>query len=79
MITTVGLFEKKTNLISIHLKQRRFKIFFIFLQFSYQDVSQLRSWIFGEENLTRKDIIVQPSVHEQEDGYKFLNLNNNIF
>nr|CAH0108807.1 unnamed protein product [Daphnia galeata] len=37
-------------------------------EFDYDDVSQLRSWIFGEENLTRKDIIVQPSVHEQEDG-----------
>jgi len=39
----------------------------IILQF-YLDVSQLRSWILGEENLTRKDIVVQPSVHEQEDG-----------
>lgn len=38
-----------------------------FLRF-VQDVSELRSWMFGEENLTRKDIVVQPSVHEQEDG-----------
>ncbi|KAK4023597.1 hypothetical protein OUZ56_008997 [Daphnia magna] len=37
-------------------------------QFDYDDVSQLRSWILGQENLTRKDIIIEPSVHEQEDG-----------
>ncbi|KAI9550359.1 hypothetical protein GHT06_001715 [Daphnia sinensis] len=37
-------------------------------QFDYDDVSQLRSWILGQENLTRKDIVIEPSVHEQEDG-----------
>ncbi|XP_046437400.1 evolutionarily conserved signaling intermediate in Toll pathway, mitochondrial-like isoform X1 [Daphnia pulex] len=37
-------------------------------EYDYDDVSELRSWMFGEENLTRKDIVVQPSVHEQEDG-----------
>jgi len=37
-------------------------------QFDFDDVSQLKSWILGEENLTPKDVIVQPSVHEQEDG-----------
>nr|CAG4637068.1 EOG090X07J4 [Ceriodaphnia reticulata] len=37
-------------------------------EFDYDDVGQLRSWILGEENLTKKDIIIQPSVHEQEDG-----------
>lgn len=33
-------------------------------------MGELRSWILGEENLTGKDIVIQPSVHEQEDGYK---------
>jgi len=37
-------------------------------QFDFDDVSKLQSWILGEEDLTPKDVIVQPSVHEQEDG-----------
>nr|CAG4642564.1 EOG090X07J4 [Evadne anonyx] len=37
-------------------------------QFDFDDVSQLQSWILGEENLTSKDVLVPPSVHEQEDG-----------
>nr|CAG4649391.1 EOG090X07J4 [Scapholeberis mucronata] len=37
-------------------------------QYDFDDVGKLRSWILGEDNLSPKDIIVQPSVHEQEDG-----------
>lgn len=32
------------------------------------DVGKLRSWILGEEAIPSQDIIIQPSVHEQEDG-----------
>ena len=39
-----------------------------FFNFLHGDVSHLRSWILGEEILTKKDIVVQPSIHEQEDG-----------
>nr|CAG4638496.1 EOG090X07J4 [Cyclestheria hislopi] len=37
-------------------------------KFNPDDVSMLKSWLLGDENLTKKDVIVQPSVHEQEDG-----------
>lgn len=36
--------------------------------FDYDDTSQLRSWILGEEVIENKDVIILPSVHEQEDG-----------
>jgi len=44
------------------------KEFDLHSQFDFDDVSQLQSWILGEENLTSKDVIVEPSIHEQEDG-----------
>ncbi len=37
-------------------------------QLSPLDTSQLRSWILGEEVIENKDVIILPSVHEQEDG-----------
>lgn len=33
-------------------------------------MSKLHSWILGEENLGPKDVVIQPTVHEQEDGYE---------
>ena len=33
------------------------------------DISDLRSWIMGDEQLTEKDVLMpEPCVHEQEDG-----------
>nr|CAG4634828.1 EOG090X07J4 [Alona affinis] len=37
-------------------------------EYDYDDVGQLRSSILGDENLGPKDLVVQNSVHEQEDG-----------
>nr|CAG4641754.1 EOG090X07J4 [Eurycercus lamellatus] len=37
-------------------------------EYDYDDVGTLRSRILGDENLTPKDIIISPSVHEQEEG-----------
>ncbi len=42
-------------------------------------MSKLHSWILGEENLGPKDVVIQPTVHEQEDGYAFFRSDGAIF
>lgn len=44
------------------------EIMLYYVLFLYIDVGLLRSVFLGDDDLSPKDVIVMPSVHEQEDG-----------